>query len=224
MRLSKMFICAALPAAGLAATAQAMEQNVYATVGGTLAIGPRTLSINNAAFGNSGSTANGGDALFDRANDGRFKYMGTLGVVYRNFGLEAKYINLGSQHLTGVNGSGLTKDENGYFSGKYYDLNAVAFIPMNEGRQDFYFMIGGGRLKTHFSTTATQGFTGPGEKVASQSEAALLLGGGVRFNLAKWAAIDLPLIRLTLVSHGIFRSGIYNNAYNMFAMGLTAGY
>ncbi|MCS6765039.1 MAG: hypothetical protein MO847_00780 [Candidatus Protistobacter heckmanni] len=164
MRLSKMFICAALPAAGPAATAQAMEQNVYATVGGTLAIGPRTLSINNAAFGNSGSTANGGDALFDLANDGRFKYMGTLGVAYRNFGLEAKYINLGSQHLTGVNGSGLTKDENGYFSGKYYGLNAVAFIPMNEGRQDFYFMIGGGRLKTHFSTTATQGFHRPGRK------------------------------------------------------------
>ncbi|MCS6763116.1 MAG: hypothetical protein MO853_02955 [Candidatus Protistobacter heckmanni] len=99
--------------------------------------------INNAAFGNSGSTANGGDALFNLANDGRFKYMGTLGVAYRNFGLEAKYINLGFQHLTGVNGSGLTKDENGYFSGKYYDLNAVAFIPMNEWRQDFYFMIGG---------------------------------------------------------------------------------
>ncbi|MCS6763117.1 MAG: hypothetical protein MO853_02960 [Candidatus Protistobacter heckmanni] len=46
----------------------------------------------------------------------------------------------------------------------------------------------------------------------------------MRFNLTKWAAIDLQLIRLTPVSHGIFRSGIYNNAYNMFTMGLTAGY
>jgi len=59
---------------------------------------------------------------------------------------------------------------------------------------------------------------------ASQNEFALMLGTGMRFNVSKVVGLNLEVNRITPVTHGLFSSGIYNNAYTVISGGFVVSY
>lgn len=191
-------ITAAVLSLGIAKSTLAANDGPYVGVAGEVSLGPGTVTYP----GNS----------YNLANDGRFSYGASAGYIYKNFGIEAKYQDLGSQHQTALNG---VAQNNGNFSGKYYGINGLYFIPVNEGKQDFYLAIGGGSLRTNLSTTGLN---------VSQSEIALNLGVGVRINLNQHFAVTAEANHITPVSHGIRTTGLYNTGFTVLSLGLVAGF
>jgi hypothetical protein len=205
--------------------ANAVQGGPYLSINANVAYGPSTISIDQTAFGDGVTYANGyPKALFSLANDGRFQYTASAGYVFsNNVGVEMKYIDFGLQHLIGVNGNSIGLWENGFFSGKYYGVNALYIVPINNGKQNFFVSVGEGNLRTNFTTTQTQTlvFSGTGKMQASQSEAALSLGVGLRFYMSPVISVNLEIDRLTPNNHGHVNSGIYNSSFDVISAGLV---
>lgn len=191
-------ILSAVLSIGAAKTSLAASDGPYVGVSGELVIGPGTVSYP----GN----------FYNLANDGRFSFGAAAGYIYNNFGIEAKYQDLGSQHQTGLNG---VAQNTGSFGGKYMGVNGLYFIPVNDGKQDFYVAIGAGSLRTTLNTTGLN---------VSQSELALNLGAGVRMNLTKNFAVTVEANHLTPMTHGLINTGLYNTGFTIVSLGLVAGF
>lgn len=198
LSLKSLALISAVLFFGAAKTTLAANDGPYVGVAGEVSLGPGSVSYP----GN----------LYNLANDGRFSYGASAGYIYKNFGLELKYQDLGSQHQTGLNGAPVNT---GNFSGKYYGVNGLYFIPVNEGKQDFYLGIGAGSLQTKLETTSLS---------TSQSELALNLALGVRVNLTNNFAVTGEVNHITPVSHGIRTTGLYNTGFTVISLGLVAGF
>lgn len=191
-------ITAAVLSFGIAKSSLAANDGPYVGVSGELVIGPGTVSYP----GN----------FYNLANDGRFSFGAAAGYIYKNFGIEAKYQDLGSQHQTGLNG---VSTNTGTFGGKFIGVNGLYFIPVNDGKQDFYVGIGAGSLQTSLKTTGLS---------VSQNELALNLAAGVRMNLTKNFAVTVEANHLTPVTHGLANTGLYNTGFTIVSLGLVAGF
>jgi len=203
----------------------AAQDGPYASLNASLSIGPSAVSVAKDKFGAGTTLASGGpNAIFGLANDGRFGFDGSLGYIKNNFGVEVRYISLGSQKQISTNTSALAANETGTFAGRYVGLNGKYFLPVNNGQQDFHFSLGGGQLSTELKATNSTVFSPQASKNVTQNEFALLLGAGVRFNINKNVGINLEVQRITPVTHGLFNSGVYNNAYTVISTGLAFTY
>ena len=204
--------------------ANAAQDGVYGVIAYGDVIGPSSISIANGAFNGAPYTNGNSNNNFNLANDGRFAVNGSVGYIYNNLGIEFKYINLGSQHQTGVNGNSLQSGETGTYGGHYYGVNGQYFIPLNDGKQDIFFSLGAGQMHTTFATVNSQAFTSPAPQSATQNEWAALLGVGARFNLTDHFGLNVEANRITPVTHGLLNSGIYNNAFTVVSIGLVISY
>lgn len=198
LSLKSLALISAVLFFGVSKTTLAANDGPYIGVSGELVIGP-------------GSVTYPGN-LYNLANDGRFSYGANAGYIYKNFGIELKYQDLGSQHQTGLNG---VAQNTGNFGGKYYGVNGLYFIPVNEGKQDFYLGIGAGSLQTNLNTTGLS---------VSQNELALNLAAGVRMNLTNNFAVTAEVNHLTPVTHGLSNTGLYNTGFTVLSLGLVAGF
>lgn len=208
----------------VASNVMAAPNGPFVNLGANIVYGPSTISINNSAFGNGTTYANGNpNALFSLANDGRFKYGSSIGYVHDNIGISLKYHNLGSQHLMGVNGASLANGESGSYKAMYYGVNATAFFPINDKKEDIFLSLGGGRLKTELSANSAQ-FVGAGTKQAIQNESVLFLGVGMRHYINSTLSVDVEYDRLTPITHGLLSNGTYNNSFGIFSAGLTLSF
>jgi outer membrane protein W len=202
--------------------ASAAEDGFYLGLDGNVSIGPSTVTAAPGAFpanANYNSTQ-----TFGFANDGRFQYDGALGYIKNNFGVELKYISLGSQKQISQNGAALTADQTGTYVGKYYGINGKYFIPVNEGKQDFHLTVGVGRLSNTLTANNSTTTTPTSNLSGTQNETALMLGVGVRFNINKTLGLNAEVNRITPVSHGLLNSGIYNNAYTVLSLGFVVSF
>jgi outer membrane protein W len=203
---------------------QAAENGFYINANANVTIGPSTITVNKSAFGNINYASGNNTNTFGYANDGRFAYDGSIGFIRNNFGAEIKYISLGSQKQISQNGSSLGTNETGTYKGSYYGLSGKYFVPLNQGKQDLHVSIGGGRLSNTLSSSNSNATSPASSLTASQNEWALLLGAGIRFNLFKDFGLNLEVNRITPVTHGLFNSGIYNNAYTSISAGFVVSY
>ena len=205
-------------------TVYAAQDGVYGIIAYGNVIGPSSISIANGAF-NGAPYANGNsNTNFNLANDGRFAVNGSVGYIQNNIGVELKYINLGSQHQTGVNGNSLTNGETGTYGGHYYGVNGQYFMPVMDNKHDLFFSLGAGRLQTTFATVNSQAFSPPSSQSTTQNEWAVLLGVGARFNITDYFGINVEADRITPVTHGLLNAGIYNDAYTVLSIGFVFSY
>lgn len=204
---------------------QAAQDGFYLGANANVSIGPSVVTVSNAAFPSGTTYTSGGNTnAFGLSNDGRFQYDAALGYIKNNFGLELRYISLGSQKQITQNGRSMGANESGSYSGKYYGINGKYFVPLNQGKQDLHFTLGGGQLANEF-TSLNSNATSPASNLkASQNEFALMLGAGMRFNVSKVVGLNLEVNRITPVTHGLFASGIYNNAYTVISAGFVVSY
>ena len=220
--LKKLLLFVALLLISL--SARAAQDGIYGMIAYGDVIGPSSISIANGAF-NGASYANGNaNNNFNLANDGRFSVNGSVGYIYNNLGIEFKYINLGSQHQTGVNGNSLQAGETGTYGGHYYGINGQYFMPIMDNKHDIFFSLGAGQMHTTFATVNSQAFTSSAPQSATQNEWAALLGVGARFSVTDHFGINLEADRITPVTHGLLNSGIYNNAYTILSVGFVVSY
>ena len=209
----------------LCGTSYAAQDGFYLGANANVSIGPSIVTVSNAAFpAGTAYTSGGNTNAFGLSNDGRFQYDAALGYIKNNFGLELRYISLGSQKQITQNGQSMGANETGSYSGKYYGINGKYFVPLNQGKQDLHFTLGGGRLSNDFSTLNSNATNPPSNLKASQNELALMLGAGMRFNINKTVGLNLEVNRITPVTHGLFASGIYNNAYTVLSAGFVVSY
>lgn len=209
----------------LCSLSHAAQDGFYLGANANVSIGPSIVTISNAAFpGGTTYTSGGTTNAFGLSNDGRFQYDAALGYIKNNFGLELRYIALGSQKLITQNGQSMGANESGSYSGKYYGINGKYFVPLNQGKQDLHFALGGGKLVNDFSTVNSSATSPASNLSASQNEFALMLGAGMRFNINKVMGLNLEVNRITPVTHGLFGSGIYNNAYTVISAGFVVSY
>lgn len=209
----------------LCGTSHAAQDGFYLGANANISIGPSVVTVSNAAFPSGTAFAAGGNTnAFGLANDGRFQYDAALGYIKNNFGLELRYIALGSQKQITQNGQSLGANESGSYSGKYYGINGKYFVPLNQGKQDLHFTLGGGRLSNDFSALNSNATNPASTLKATQNELALMLGAGMRFNINKTVGLNLEVNRITPVTHGLFASGIYNNAYTVLSAGFVVSY
>jgi len=203
----------------------AAQDGFYLGANANVSIGPSVVTVSNAAFP-SGTTYTGGGNTnaFGLSSDGRFQYDAALGYIKNNFGLELRYISLGSQKQITQNGQSMGANESGSYSGKYYGINGKYFVPLNQGKQDLHFTLGGGKLVNDFSALNSNATNPASNLTASQNEFALMLGAGMRFNVTKIVGLNLEVNRITPVTHGLFNSGIYNNAYTVISAGFVVSY
>ena len=199
----------------------AAENGFYINANANVTIGPSTITVNKSAFGNINYASGNDTNTFGYANDGRFAYDGSIGFIRNNFGAEIKYISLGSQKQISQNGASLGANETGTYKGSYFGLSGKYFVPLNQGKQDLHLSFGGGRLSNTLSSSNSRATTPASNLTASQNEWALLLGAGIRFNLFKNFGLNLEVNRITPVTHGLFNSGIYNNAYTSISAGFV---
>ena len=200
----------------------AVRDGFYGVASYSDVIGPGSISINNQAFGSQQYANHAANNNFNLANDGRFEFSGSIGYVKDSIGIEAKYINLGSQHQTGVNGNSLQSGETGTYGGSYYGLDAQYFVPLDgNNKHDLFFSLGAGKLRTTFSTVNSQAFNPASSQSATQSEIAALLGVGARFTVTDYVGLNIEADRITPVTHGLLNSGIYGDAYTVFSVGLV---
>lgn len=209
----------------LCGTSHAAQDGFYLGANANVSIGPSVVTVSNAAFPAGTTYTSGGNTnAFGLSNDGRFQYDAALGYIKNNFGLELRYIALGSQKQITQNGRSMGANETGSYSGKYYGINGKYFVPLNQGKQDLHFTLGGGRLSNDFSALNSNATDPASNLKASQNELALMLGAGMRFNINKTVGLNLEVNRITPVTHGLFASGIYNNAYTVLSAGFVVSY
>lgn len=209
----------------LCGASHAAQDGFYLGANANVSIGPSVVTVSNAAFPAGTTYTSGGNTnAFGLSNDGRFQYDAALGYIKNNFGLELRYIALGSQKQITQNGRSMGANETGSYSGKYYGINGKYFVPLNQGKQDLHFTLGGGRLSNDFSALNSNATDPASNLKASQNELALMLGAGMRFNINKTVGLNLEVNRITPVTHGLFASGIYNNAYTVLSAGFVVSY
>lgn len=208
----------------ISTSAHAVQDGFYGVIAYGNVIGPSSISIANGAFNGASYTNNNSNNNFNLANDGRFAVNGSVAYVKNNIGIELKYINLGSQHQTGVNGNSLQAGETGTYGGHYYGVNGQYFMPIMDNKHDIFFSLGAGQMHTTFATVNSQAFTTPAPQSATQNEWAALLGVGARFSITDYVGINIEANRITPVTHGLLNSGIYNNAYTILSIGLVLRY
>ena len=213
-----------LAALTFASPAFAVQDGVYGVIAYGDVIGPSSISIANGAFNGASYANNNSNNNFNLANDGRFAVNGSVGYVKNNIGIELKYINLGSQHQTGVNGNSLQAGETGTYGGHYWGVNGQYFMPIMDNKHDIFFSLGAGQMHTTFATVNSQAFTSSAPQSATQNEWAALLGVGARFSITDHFGINLEANRITPVTHGLLSSGIYNNAYTVLSVGFVLSY
>jgi outer membrane protein W len=205
-------------------SAHAAQDGVYGVISYGDVIGPSSISIANGVFNGSPYTNGNSNNNFNLANDGRFSVNGSVGYIKNNIGVELKYINLGSQHQTGVNGNSLQAGETGTYGGHYWGVNGQYFMPIMDNKHDIFFSLGAGQMHTTFATVNSQAFTTSAPQNATQNEWAALLGVGARFSITDHFGINLEADRITPVTHGLLNSGIYNNAYTILSVGFVVSY